>query len=581
MPRVPRVLGRLVLLALTWLVAPAALAARAVLTVDTDRVAVGQTVTLRLEVADGQAAGVPEVPAPEGARIRYVGQSQSAVIVNFQATRTVTYQYALTPLEPGILDIGPVAVPLRSGTVVAPAVSLEVAPSEPSGRGRKEGARAELVSTPEGSQADLWAGQVVVYRFVFHHRDPLVDARWSPPAFEGFTPEPSTEQVKREYRIEEAGQAVAVHEILVPLVATGEGRGTIPPATVEASFTDTSGDPRRRRPLDEFFDLGFTRTTRQAVLASDAVSWRIRALPEPDPEEGASGFSGLVGHFEVRSQLGAARVRAGESVTLTVEIAGDGTLSGFRLPPSPDSGAFRAYDDAPEVTGALEQGRFRSVARLRRAIVPLEEGLLQIPPIPITWFDPQEGRYVTASIPGGTLEVLPGEVGDPDVVSFAGDGRPAQHEVEALGEDILPIHTGVRIASRRLEPSDPVSLLLVGLPGLALLVQLAGSLKGRLGARSRRHRAIRALAKRLPSDRDARLAALDQALREAAGLALELPPASVDAARLEEALPPDLGPVAADLYRRLSGFRYGGGETDPDLDGQVLRMVDRLLGRAR
>jgi hypothetical protein len=556
--------------------APAAFAARAVLSVDTDHVGLGQTVVLRLEVADGQPSRVPTVPVPDGARIEYVGRSQSAVIVNFQATRTVTYQYALTPLEPGILDIGPVLVSLPSGSVLAPAVSLQVEPARDASHARTEGAEASLGT--DGS--DLWAGQVVVYRLAFHHRDRLVDARWDPPPFDGFTPEPTAKQIKREYGLEEDGRPVAVHEILIPLVATGEGKGVIPAATVEATFVDPSSGARHgRRPLDEFFDLGFTQATRQAVLASGPVPWRIRALPEgaPRPQDG----SGLVGRFDVRSDVSATRVRAGESVTITVHLEGDGTLAGFRLPPLPASDAYRVYDDEPEVQGVIEEGRFTATASLKRALVPLEEGSLTIPPVPISWFDPHEGRTVSATIPGTTIEVLPGEVGAADVVSFAREGRPAKRDVEALGDDILPIHTGVRISDRRLVASDPWSLLLVGLPALGLVVQLALSLRLRVGARARRHRAIRALARRLPGERSARLAALDQAFREAAGLALGVPPASVDAVRLGEGLPPHLGGPAADLYERLSSARYGGGDISGDLEIRVRRIVDRLLRRAR
>ncbi len=574
--RPPRFLGWLALLA-TLLVAPAARAGRAVLALDTDRVQVGQTVGLRLEVTDGQAGGVPAVPVPRGARIQYVGQSQSTMIVNFQTTRSVTYQYSLTPLEPGVLEIGPVSLDLATGPALAPAVSLQVDPPEASDRTRAEGAEATL--GPDPGATDLWAGQAVVYRFVFHHRDRLVEARWNAPSFEGFTPEPTAGQVKREYSLVEDGQPVVVHEILVPLVATGEGRGAIPPASVEALFADTGADARRRRrPLDEFLDLGFSQATRQALLASAPVTWRIRPLPAEGRSE---AFSGLVGRFDVRSEVSAARVRAGESVTLTVHLEGDGSLSGVRLPPLPASDAFRAYDDEPEVQGTVEQGRFVATASLKRALVPLREGPLVVPPLPIAWFDPHEGRYVTGEIPGATLDVLPGEVGAADVVSFAGEDRPAQRDVEALGDDILPVHTGIRIADRRLVARDPVALLLMIPPGLALLLQVAWSLRGRVGARARRHRAVRALARRLPTDRAARLAALDQALREAAGLALGVPPASVDAARLLEGLPSDLGPAAAGLYERLSGARYGGDGGPPDLEAQVRRMVDRLLRRTR
>ena len=218
--------GLSLLLVLLCLVMPAwAQAASAHLELDSRQLRVGQTATLRLVLTDGTARDVPHVPASEQLRISYQGQSQSYVSVNFRTTRMVTYQYAVTALQPGPAWVGPVEVELKDGRARAAILALSVEERDAVDPGAAQ-LQASLRTGVEQVQQpqEVWQGQTVVYELRFSHRDRVYDARWTQPDFEGFATEPTAEQTQREYRLQDAGGSVQVHEIHVPLVVTSVGK---------------------------------------------------------------------------------------------------------------------------------------------------------------------------------------------------------------------------------------------------------------------------------------------------------------------------------------------------------------------
>jgi len=573
--------GLSLLLVLLCLVMPAwAQAASAHLELDSRQLRVGQTATLRLVLTDGTARDVPHVPASEQLRISYQGQSQSYVSVNFRTTRMVTYQYAVTALQPGPAWVGPVEVELKDGRARAAILALSVEERDAVDPGAAQ-LQASLRTGVEQVQQpqEVWQGQTVVYELRFSHRDRVYDARWTQPDFEGFATEPTAEQTQREYRLQDAGGSVQVHEIHVPLVVTSVGKREIPPAVLTAQFPVQRQRSRRRRSaFDDIWGNGLLQDTRSEVLSSDAIGLRARPLPQ---QGRPSGFDGLVGSFRVTAGLSERQVALGDSVTLTVRLEGNGSLAGLRLPPMAEQDGFRAYDDEPDISGQVKDGRFLGLATLKRALVPTQEGQQTLPPLRFCWFDPATGSYVEQALPAMALHVLPGESAQAPMESFGGQEHAAQADVEALGEDILPIHASISPRDQRFHLSAPLPLILLLLPGLALALQLVADLRLRGRTRARRLRALRGQLASLPPQGEARLAAMEGAFREAAALVIGGSAAGITPERLQRELPGAQGEEAAALYGRLVSARYGGASPDAELEEALLSLCNKLLGRAR
>jgi hypothetical protein len=543
----------------------AALAATATIEVDAQALSVGQSVGLRVQVVDGSVAGVPRVPAGDGVQIAFAGQTSQRVMVNFQTTRIQQFNYSLTAMAEGDWVIGPLRLDVGGQRVEAPAVTVKVGPRA------KLGEQAREVQAAV-SEREPWLGQVVVYGFRFRTRSRVYDPRWTPPSFDGFVQEPTAEADTREREIEQDGVRWTEQAIDIPLVAAAEGERRIPAALLTVQVPRAEGV--RPRGADPFGMGPFARVdTTTDTLTTESLVLRVRPLPPGRPPD----FTGLVGSFQAEARLiGAdgqaveagqvAQARLGDSLTLELRVQGDGSLSAFKLPAPPPGAGYRAYDDAPELSGRMVDGRFEARATFKRAVVPEAEGRLILEPVRLPVFDPAVGAYVVVESPQFTIEVSPGESGG-GVTSFAGGDADQRRAVETEAVDLLPPPGDVRVADRSLRAALPVAL---GLPLPPLLILLGLHLRDAL--RRRRpdpHALLRRRLAALPAAPDARLAALEDLFREAAGLRLGRPAAGLDRAAVAA-----LGDEAAALYAALERARYAGLGADPDLEPRVRRFVE-------
>jgi hypothetical protein len=252
-------------------------------------------------------------------------------------------------------------------------------------------------------------------------------------------------------------------------------------------------------------------------------------------------------------------INVGDTVTIEVRVSGDAPLGGLQLPPLQGDG-FRIYDDQPTVESRFEPGTagaLASTAVFKRAVVPQTGGTLTLPPIRISYFNPDQGAYLwaeTAPLP----IVVNGAAPAASVASFAGS---APQDVASVGEDILPVRTDVAVG----RPIPGAWGALFALPGLAWLAsQGLGTVRPRARARARRFDFAD-----LPTDPEGRLAGLERIFRERVGARLGVAP---DALHREDLARLGAGADAAErVYGALERLRYGGArESLPEAELRAL-----------
>jgi hypothetical protein len=296
----------------------------------------------------------------------------------------------------------------------------------------------------------------------------------------------------------------------------------------------------------------------------------VRPLPPAPP-----GFSGLVGDFTLTAQLGKTTVGVGESVPLTVEIVGTGSVDGFQLelPEIPDA---QVYRDASTDQARLEQGRYLASKRFTNVLVPTRPGELRLPALEVVVFSPTAGEYVTLTTDPGVMQVSGQDVSvDMRTFGQAGASGDGPKPIE-----LVEIYTWGPSVTPPLAPLAPLGLALVGLPGLLVL-----GLDGRDGLRrwwsGRRVRRVVAVRGRgrlrgLPPEPGARLAVLDLALREVLADRVKTTVAHL---RRDEALAAledeEAGPVR-DAFAALDRARFAGGEVPDDAVDRVKAAFDAL-----
>ena len=285
-------------------------------------------------------------------------------------------------------------------------------------------------------------------------------------------------------------------------------------------------------------------------------------------------------------------VAAGDPVTLTSTLRGEGDLSSATPPALAASDALRVYPVQP---AAVPAGSPPGTRVFEQAVIPQRPGTMTLPPVRFAWFDPQTATYRTAESAAIVLTVRAPAAGGGSQIVGGPTGSAARPE-ETLGRDIVFIKDA------------PGALLPVGtarwrrwtfwaaqlLPLLALVATvLFDRRRHRMGTDTRWARAARAgreAEEALGRARQALAAgdaaafhdALAGALTEYLAAKLDLPPGAVSAddaeVRLRAAhVPEALIDEARDLLGAAEHARFApAGGRDGDL-ARTLARADALV----
>lgn len=528
--------------ALMWLcIACPALAGQVSLSLQTDSLMQEQRVTAVITVV-GYRGSVrpPSLVVPEGLGLRYVGPSEKLQVINGTASRTMQFVYEVEGQQVGAFTLGPADVFVDGVTETTNAVALTVTE-------RVEVDTAEQITAfASFTEPEVFEGQVVLYHYGLRSRLRVFRDQWTTPPMDRLQAPRDGLPRTEEYTIADPTGSILVKETWYPMLATAAGDLGQIAATAQVSVSSADGGA----------DRWGMRRMENRTLVTEPAPLLVKPLPPPPP-----GFTGLVGDFELSGRLNAERTRAGNSVTYSVTVTGDGSLEGFALPEPPDVAGARFYDNTVGAQAEVRDGAYIAHGQWQRVIVPTQAGELQVPPLEVVSFSPSQGRYITHRLEVPPIRVAPGAEGTADVESYSPDG-PAPAPTETPDNDIRPILRKGRLSQGVVWP------WLVGL-GLVAGAPAVGVYGARGLAELRRRRALRPQAERGPLERlsglqtgtPEHLAALDAALRDAVGRAGE----GMLAAEVSE------------LQAELGRARFAGASASADLDARVRQLVQRLM----
>lgn len=442
----------LVLLLCVTLAHAAALAAEVSVRawIDRPQLRVGETADLAVEVSGAQDAPAPEIANIDGLGVRYVGPATQISIVNGRTSFSITHHFSVTALKPGSFTIGPVrldhagkrydagSVALRAVATAAPGAGAQAAPgvgdpaTAPAGT-----AGAGRGAAPTGDQLRLVlsAPKTSVY---LHERVPLSlrlylgnirvsDVQYPTIPGDGFALEALGEPAqRREQTSEGTFQVVDFTTTLTPLRS---GALTVGPAKLGLSVLS------RQRGADPFFDRFFGNdpfgaTRRPIELSSEALSLDVLPLPEAGKP---ADFSGAVGRFEFVVAAAPREVHAGDPVTVTMTVRGEGSLENATTPAIAANDALRVYpvqaaSPAAGTPATAQEKTFEQV------VIPQHPGPTSLPELRFSYFDPAAGAYRTITQPPIALAVQPSA--EPATGTIVG-AAPVAPAAEPLGRDIV------------------------------------------------------------------------------------------------------------------------------------------------
>jgi tetratricopeptide (TPR) repeat protein len=244
--------------------------------------------------------------------------------------------------------------------------------------------------------------------------------------------------------------------------------GTVTVPSVPFQYAELRQIRRRSRDpfFEDFFSNDFFGQNVQAIgrtAFSNELVLRIKELPPPPAD-----FSGTIGRVSMSASINPPSVPAGSAATLKIAIAASTRPGNVAEINAPKLSGCEIFTPEKQVTVDTAPGGISTKKSYKFLLIPQLEGTIAIPPVSLTYFDPREGAYKTATSAELSLTVTPGKAGAKPQTRYL-----TQEEIRELGTDIRYIKTDVRLRSVSEKPyRDPLFLLLYPLPFALFLIAL-------------------------------------------------------------------------------------------------------------
>ena len=347
------------------------------------------------------------------------------------------------------------------------------------------------------------------------------------------------------------GQSYLTVSFAKTMTAKEAGQLTIPQATV-ACQTVSSRGLAGRDPMSGLFPDDFFGRSRQSMKTEVVPSNEPVLEVIPLPEEGRpSGFSGLVGSYSLALSASPTKVKVGDPITLTIQVAGP-AAAGAHLPPLEEALGPKDFKVPGEMSPGQGTAELKTFTQTVRAMHP---GVRQIPALHLSTFNPVSGRYEEVSSPAVPLEVSEAKMVTAQDAEGAEPVTVSKGEVKAAKGGISYNYEGPELLTQQTAPGvesiDGRWQALLALPPGAFLLFLLGGLLVRQRGKDPEGRAAKVAYQRLLTAcrGGADYAALGPALREYLGTSLRRNPAALTYGDIEPQLVK--AGVAAELLDRL------------------------------
>lgn len=557
--------------------------------VDPNVTVAGDPVQLIVTVNGSHEVQTPPDVRVEGAQVQFLGPQTQTSIINGQVSIAVSYRYYLVPQKTGDLQIPSVQIAVGGGVYATQPLTLKVleagqnAVPEPN-----QGAFIE-VQVP---RAQLYEGESIAAELSI-----LVptDIRWRLEAVD-FTSDSflKTQLQRPQQRIEKRNgkdyEIVAYRSMLTAIRS-----GDVPLGELSFRVSMETQRKKKNRGNSPFggifggaFD-GFPFDMQPAVMQERTIKYgdgRLKVLPLP-PEGKPESFRGAVGHFSFSATTNQSKIKAGEPLTITLQVEGQGNLDRIEVPPLLNPEGWRVYPPETSVTKADDIGQ-RGAKTFRLAVVP-EAPQKQTPQFVFSYFDPETAKYVTQVSNPSPLEVT-GSLPQPEKEAPAPSTSKAAEKKAPKPEASAEMVQAPDSATKGTSPWRPTplfwtiqSILAASLAALGL-ARWMSLRRAKLGDAPRLKREAVALHASLRSGKEAPAFFRNsvRVLQLLASIKNGKPAAALGFAEIRTALALD-EPTAAELqwlFDRDASLRFGGGVSDgiPDADrSRVLKLLGEFL----
>jgi hypothetical protein len=379
-------------------------------TVDRNKVALGEALQLNLTFQGTQNISAPSIEKQDGFEAHYLGPSTMVSIVNGVVTSSITHVYTLVPLKTGTFTIGPFSVKTQGKTLTSKAITIEVV-SAPSGGEDQQLTPGQALQESPLLKIDaeelkdrifliLSAGKRKVYLNeimpltikLYVNRLGVRDIQFPEIETNDFSIEKFRQP--KQYREEFGGVLYDVIEFTTDMFAIKPGEFSLGPAKLKCNLVvRRQRQAQRRSPFDDDFFSGFFNDDvfsdffgRYEAYPLELKSTELPITVLPLPLEGKpEGFDGALGNFQLNVSATPLEVKAGDPITLKMTVNGEGNFDSIKAPKLQSRDGFKVYD--PQVKQNESEKIFEQV------LIPESEKVMHIPQINFSFFNTKTEQY--------------------------------------------------------------------------------------------------------------------------------------------------------------------------------------------
>jgi len=363
------------------------------------------------------------------------GTSSRMEIVNGRVNAAVEYVYFLRPKQTGTFKIGPAEVKVGGKTYQSKKAILSVTKPDPSAGAD----RGPFFLTARLSSKGIYVEGQAIYMLKLYYRTNVSNVSLELPEIDHIKFTQLAKPV--DYQGAYKGKIYQILEVRYAMVPSKAGTYAIGPSRMNMTVALSRNRSSNSFLDDPFFSLS---PGRPIEIVSETLDLEVMRLPE---EGRPADFSGLVGSFEIESNIEPSSMKAGDSATLTVVVKGKGNISRIPDLKIPESDNTKVYADQPVLNPELNSNGLGGTKIMKWALVPEKEGDLEIPPIRLSFFDVETRKYRELKTRPYVLSVLPGKEAQiqksKTKIAESGTRGSRKQAITELGRDILPVHASM------------------------------------------------------------------------------------------------------------------------------------------
>ncbi|MBF0570270.1 MAG: protein BatD [Candidatus Omnitrophica bacterium] len=373
-------------------------------TVNSSRVSLDQVLQLTLTVTGVNGNLDPvSLPVLDGFTAKYLGPSTSVSIVNGDYHSERSFVYNLFPNKTGHFQIPPISATIIGQTYSTKPIDVEViensaqaqspSPSSNEASDQNQAPSTQslkdkiLVKVSVDNTAVFLNERIPLTVKLFVNDVPMRDIQY--PLFNktGFLVDDFEKPEQSSQVINGGRYDVVVFKTNIYPARLGDL--TFGPVQIQGNVLYKTGQNSPFNQDNNFFGTDVFNNffnayaTRPVTVSSEPVQLHVSSLPEVNrPQD----FSGAIGQFDFKASISPAQVKAGDPITLKMDLKGSGNFKGTQMPVFQDLG-FKTY--APQIKEGIDEKTAEEV------IIPTSANIKEVPALRFSYFDTSLKDYKT------------------------------------------------------------------------------------------------------------------------------------------------------------------------------------------